>query len=150
MSIACFFSGLSSLKATLRRKYLSDPTEDVRIATENLLADFLREIRDVTLVQRHHEDQLKANRAAEADSAARGADGDKEKVPDITMVAPERAAFVPEFDEESVDDASVTHFDEKEGDINERDLGGKQSRIRELWSEMNNAYSVGAWPWCEN
>lgn len=35
------------------RKYLSDPIEDVRIATENLLADFLREIRDVTYVARH-------------------------------------------------------------------------------------------------
>ncbi|KAF5363894.1 hypothetical protein D9756_000214 [Leucocoprinus leucothites] len=34
-------------------KYLSDPIEDVRIATENLLADFLREIRDVTYVSRH-------------------------------------------------------------------------------------------------
>lgn len=34
-------------------KYLSDPIEDVRIATENLLTDFLREIRDVTYVSRH-------------------------------------------------------------------------------------------------
>jgi len=35
------------------RKYLSDPIEDVRIATENLLADLLREIRDVAYVARH-------------------------------------------------------------------------------------------------
>ncbi|KAF9450636.1 ARM repeat-containing protein [Macrolepiota fuliginosa MF-IS2] len=34
-------------------KYLSDPIEDVRIATENLLADFLREIRDIAYVSRH-------------------------------------------------------------------------------------------------
>lgn len=97
----------------------------MRIATENLLADFLREIRDVTLVQRHHEDQLKAKRAIEAETAARGADGDKEKLPDITMAAPERAAFVPEYDEESIDDTSTTPPDEKEGDIDERDLGGR-------------------------
>lgn len=37
----------------VRRKYLSDPIEEVRIATENLLADFLHEIRDVTYVARH-------------------------------------------------------------------------------------------------
>ncbi|KAI0340907.1 ARM repeat-containing protein [Trametopsis cervina] len=102
-------------------KYLSDPTEDVRIATENLLADFLREIRDVTLVQRHHEDQLKAKKAAEAEHVSR-TDGDKEKLPDITMAASERAAFVPEYDEEFVDDVSITP-DEKDGDIDERDLG---------------------------
>ncbi|KAI0775377.1 vacuolar protein 14 C-terminal Fig4p binding-domain-containing protein [Irpex lacteus] len=99
-----------SFLVTWITKYLSDPTEDVRIATENLLADFLREIRDVTLVQRHHEDQLKAKRAIEAETAARGADGDKEKLPDITM---------------SIDDTSTTPPDEKEGDIDERDLGGR-------------------------
>ncbi|RXW24711.1 hypothetical protein EST38_g1195 [Candolleomyces aberdarensis] len=36
-------------------KYLSDPTEDVRVATENLLTDFLREIHDVTIVSRQFE-----------------------------------------------------------------------------------------------
>lgn len=37
-------------------KYLSDPTEDVRVATENLLADFVREIRDVSELRRRHEE----------------------------------------------------------------------------------------------
>jgi vacuole morphology and inheritance protein 14 len=36
---------------SIPRKYLTDPTEDVRVATETLLADFLREIRDVTRVR---------------------------------------------------------------------------------------------------
>lgn len=39
------------------RKYLSDPTEDVRIAAENQLAEFLREIREVTIVRKHREEQ---------------------------------------------------------------------------------------------
>lgn len=101
----------------------------MRIATENLLADFLREIRDVTLVQRHHEDHLRAKRAAEAEHLSRGTDGDKEKLPDITMATSERAAFVPEYDEESVDDASISPFDEKDGDVDERDLGSKSQEI---------------------
>ncbi|EIN10503.1 ARM repeat-containing protein [Punctularia strigosozonata HHB-11173 SS5] len=42
-----FFDGLL--------KYLSDPIEDVKIATENILADFLKEIRDVTLTQKRME-----------------------------------------------------------------------------------------------
>lgn len=111
----------------------------MRIATENLLADFLREIRDVTLVQRHHEDQLKAKRAIEAETAARGVDGDKEKLPDITMVAPERAAFVPEYDEESVDDTSTMPPDEKEGDIDERDLGGRFHTLCNYRQHLNLA-----------
>jgi vacuole morphology and inheritance protein 14 len=39
------------------RKYLSDETEDVRIATENQLAEFLREIREVTVVRKHREEE---------------------------------------------------------------------------------------------
>jgi hypothetical protein len=47
------------LLITFRRKYLSDPTEDVRVATENLLADFLREIHDVTIISRQFEHHAK-------------------------------------------------------------------------------------------
>ncbi len=35
-----------------RRKYLSDPSPDVKIATENVLADLLREIKHIARVQR--------------------------------------------------------------------------------------------------
>ncbi|KAJ7035740.1 hypothetical protein C8F04DRAFT_1258621 [Mycena alexandri] len=43
-----FLDGLLCIvpRVTLHSKYLSDPTEDVHIATETLLADFVREIRD--------------------------------------------------------------------------------------------------------
>ena len=45
------------------RKYLSDPTEDVRIAAENQLAEFLREIREVTVVRKHREEQERLREA---------------------------------------------------------------------------------------
>ncbi|OBZ70045.1 Protein VAC14 [Grifola frondosa] len=80
--------------------YLSDPTDDVRVATENILADFLREIRDVTIVQRRHEEQLKNKRdfaGADQSQQARRAEGDK--LPDITMAHSERAPFIPEHDD---------------------------------------------------
>ena len=44
------------------RKYLSDPTEDVRVATESALADFLHEIRQVCLVKKQSEEQIKVRR----------------------------------------------------------------------------------------
>jgi vacuole morphology and inheritance protein 14 len=79
----------------------------------------------VTIVQRHREDQLKAKRTAEAESISRGVEGDKEKLPDITLAASERAAFVPEYDEDSIDDTSTVPLDEKDGEVDERDLGSE-------------------------
>ncbi|KAH7916223.1 vacuolar protein 14 C-terminal Fig4p binding-domain-containing protein [Hygrophoropsis aurantiaca] len=71
-------------------KYLSDPIEDVRVATENILADFLREIRDVSVVRQRQEDH--ADGASEHRRA-------EEKLPDITMSHSERALFIPEESE---------------------------------------------------
>jgi len=44
------------------RKYLSDPTEDVRVATENVLSDFLKEIHDITVVAHQYESHLRDKR----------------------------------------------------------------------------------------
>lgn len=38
-------------------KYLGDPTVDIRTATQNVLADFLREIREVAEVHKMHEEE---------------------------------------------------------------------------------------------
>lgn len=46
------------------RRYLSDPTEEVRTATENLLADFLREVREIASVNRKRQDLLAARQIA--------------------------------------------------------------------------------------
>ncbi|CAL1700422.1 unnamed protein product [Somion occarium] len=106
-------------------KYLSDPTEDVRIATENLLADFIREIEEVTAVQKRHEEQARAKREAETASLrTRGGEVEKDKLPDITMAHAERATFIPENDDVSTfDNDSDTPIDEKEPELDGRDLG---------------------------
>ncbi|KIM46438.1 hypothetical protein M413DRAFT_314769 [Hebeloma cylindrosporum] len=77
-------------------KYLSDPTEDVRVATENLLADFLRELRDVTFVSRQLQQHAKLKTPTE--SVRRG-EGDGEKLPDLTLENAERALYMLENDE---------------------------------------------------
>ncbi|KIJ69781.1 hypothetical protein HYDPIDRAFT_22946 [Hydnomerulius pinastri MD-312] len=69
-------------------KYLSDPAGDVRVATENLLADFLREIRDVSVIRQRQEDLAESFEQRRSD----------EKLPDITMSHTERALFIPESD----------------------------------------------------
>ncbi|KDE05818.1 hypothetical protein MVLG_03762 [Microbotryum lychnidis-dioicae p1A1 Lamole] len=55
-------------------KFLGDPTVDIRIATQNVLADFLREIREVAEVQKFHqieESKLEQERdAAKPESSA--------------------------------------------------------------------------------
>ncbi|EIW76321.1 ARM repeat-containing protein [Coniophora puteana RWD-64-598 SS2] len=70
-------------------KYMSDPTADVRTATENILAGFLQEIREVSAIQQkideHHEPYEQRRRETE-----------KDKLPDITMSHSERALFIPE------------------------------------------------------
>ncbi|PPQ71095.1 hypothetical protein CVT24_009846 [Panaeolus cyanescens] len=74
-------------------KYLSDPTEDVRVATEGLLAEFLREIRDVTLVTRELEQAAK--RKAPLESSHRS-EVEGEKLPDINLENAERALYMLE------------------------------------------------------
>ncbi|EJF62368.1 ARM repeat-containing protein [Dichomitus squalens LYAD-421 SS1] len=102
-------------------KYLSDPTDDVRVATESLLADFLREIKEVTVVQKRHEDQLKAKREATITEASRRIEAEKEKLPDITMEHPERAPFISENDD--VFDNDLETPDEKPEEQELRDTG---------------------------
>lgn len=112
----------------LSRRYLADPTDDVRIATEHLLSLLLKEIQDIRMSQHAHELELKAKQDAESDNTSRRADVEKEKLPDITMATSERVEFVPEYDEESLDDEARTPVDEKYDDIDSRDVGGESRR----------------------
>ncbi|KDQ15363.1 hypothetical protein BOTBODRAFT_31687 [Botryobasidium botryosum FD-172 SS1] len=87
-------------------KYLSDPTEDVKVATENLLADFLREIREIAKVQQQRDEAIRVSkwkqqqqqqqalyRQGSKGTLDNDVDGGKEK--SIT----EKGAFIPEGDE---------------------------------------------------
>ncbi|KAF8969322.1 vacuolar protein 14 C-terminal Fig4p binding-domain-containing protein [Flammula alnicola] len=102
-------------------KYLSDPTEDVRVATENLLADFLRELRDVTIVSRQLEQHVKSKTPAES---IRRSDVDGDKLPDLTMENAERALYMLENDEHdrSTLSSQVGPRDDA-SDMDDQDLG---------------------------
>lgn len=106
------------------RKYLSDPTEDVRIATETLLADFLREIRDVSIVRKRCEEKDKSRRESEPAESIRRGDTVKEKLPELTLENSERAIFIAENDDNSDHEKEVLK-DEHASEIDYRDTGGK-------------------------
>ena len=88
------------------RKYLSDPTEDVRVATEVVLSEFLKEIRDITVVARraHNEQTTKQ------DTTAEGAELSDQNQEDTTPV------YSEEEGEGNYPDGSNT-------DLDDRDLG---------------------------
>lgn len=109
----------------LFRKYLSDPTEDVRVATETILADFLRETRDVTVVRKRSEEQAKSKQDSEPNEQPRRPDTDKESLPDITLGHSERAAFISENDVLSNDDSDLTPKDDPLSESDYRDTGGR-------------------------
>ncbi len=119
---AFIFFPISFLSYLPSRKYLSDPTEDVRIAAENQLAEFLREIREVTIVRKHREEQECLREAKPEESNWAEAEGIKERSSDIAIFDPERATFpssnLPlssETEKQNEDLAS---------DMNERNIGG--------------------------
>ncbi|KAH9036056.1 ARM repeat-containing protein [Lactarius deliciosus] len=76
-------------------KYLSDPTEDVRITAENQLAEFLREIREVTIVRKHREEQQRAGDVESEDHNRVDAERVKERSSDIAALSDtERVSFL--------------------------------------------------------
>lgn len=50
-------------------KFLGDPTVDIRTATQNVLADFLREIREVAEVRKVREEDWRQRRRRSSDAA---------------------------------------------------------------------------------
>ena len=110
------------------RKYLSDPTEDVRIAAENQLAEFLREIREVTVVRKHREEEERLREAKPEENNWTEAEGTKERLSDIAISDPDRATFHSSI-------LPLSHETEKRNedigsDTNERYLGGMFPAMR--------------------
>ncbi|KAF9455934.1 vacuolar protein 14 C-terminal Fig4p binding-domain-containing protein [Collybia nuda] len=101
-------------------KYLSDPTEDVRVATETLLADFLREIRDVSLVRRQLEEQAKSKTPVES---LRRVDVTNDKLPDLTLEDSEHAVFIGENDDNSNYDNDSAFKEDPASEVGDRDTG---------------------------
>ncbi|CAE6387846.1 unnamed protein product [Rhizoctonia solani] len=88
-------------------KYLSDPTEDVKVATEGVLADFLHEIQEITVLQKRKEERARAVREAlaaqnekteENKTVLAGGDADNEQL--------SRGAFMPDGEAKPAVDAA--------------------------------------------
>ena len=94
----------------------------MRTATENVLADFLRELRDVTAVNRINEEQAKD---VSVPNTARRSDTAQEKAPEQEVL--ERSAFIAQIDEKSNLDNESAIKDEYSPmtDVAERDTGGE-------------------------
>lgn len=106
----------------IHRKYLSDPTEDVRVATETILADFLREIRDVSIVRRQLDELGKGQTPSES---LRHVDiGEKEKLPELTLEISEKAVFINDNEQASFDGESLLKDDNASANIDDRNIGG--------------------------
>ena len=91
-----------------------------------MLSEFLREIRDVTQVQKRHEEELRAAREEDNMEPLRRAEGDRDNLPDITMNHSEKATFipVPEHPDSPFEDQD-TPMEEKDLAYEERDIGSK-------------------------
>lgn len=105
----------------LLRKYLSDPTEDVRVAAENILGEFLREIRGVSLVQHQLGEQIKAKLPVESARI----DPNQERLPDLTLDTSERAVFINENDDFPDHENESAIKDDFVSSGDERGTGGK-------------------------
>jgi vacuole morphology and inheritance protein 14 len=102
-------------------KYLSDPTEDVRVATENLLADILHEIRDVTTVSRRLQQRPKSKTSLES---LRRNDYESDILPELNMESAERSLLMLEDDEQELlaHESQIRNAGPPEFD---RDIGGE-------------------------
>lgn len=102
--------------------YLSDPNDEVRIATVNLLSDFLREMQSIATVQKPRtEDRIRHAREPNTHDDDRR---NEERLPDITMTHPERAAFLPEGEH--------LHDGETGSEMDSKDIGGKYSLLLKI------------------
>jgi vacuole morphology and inheritance protein 14 len=96
------------------------------VATETLLAEFLREIRDVSIMRKRNEEHAKAKKDKEQSEPTRRPDA--EKLPDINLSHPERAVFLQEDDDAVSDTEEQAGFkDEIKAEVDHRDNGGEGS-----------------------
>ena len=117
------------------RKYLSDPTEDVRIAAENQLAEFLREIREVTVVRKHREEEERLRESKPEENSWTEAEGTKERSSDIAIADPDRATL--QSSNLPLSSETEKQNEDLELDVDERNIGGMFLR-----SALANAHPV--------
>lgn len=95
------------LSDSLSSKYLSDPNEDVRVATEVVLSEFLKEIRGITAVAR----KAHGEQAPKRDVAIEEVEPSGESQGDTTPIHSEE------------DDGDMNYPDGSTMDFDDRDVG---------------------------
>ena len=109
------------------RKYLSDPTEEVTTAAENLLADFLREVREIAAANKKRRERLEAKRLADRLEQERFAAMNvalNGKPPDNSPATDSRN-FLNTGEGTGLEASSPTGGKQELETVNERDTGGK-------------------------
>ncbi|KAI9452938.1 armadillo-type protein [Russula earlei] len=105
-------------------KYLSDPTEDVRIAAENQLAEFLREIREVTIVRAPRGAGAPSRRLNETEKTRTEAEQSKGRLSDTVVIPDTERASVLTGDLPLVSSSEAEKLERDfESHVNERDVG---------------------------
>jgi hypothetical protein len=113
------------LSHTHPRKYLSDPTEDVRIAAENQLAEFLREIREVTIVRKHREEQEPPRETKPEEKSRAEVEQIKERSADIPAISDsDGGSFLNGNVPVSLSPEAEKPNGDAGLDMNDRDVGG--------------------------
>jgi vacuole morphology and inheritance protein 14 len=97
----------------------------VRIATENILADFLREIREVSIVRKRYEEQSKYGRESDSPETMRRADYDREKLLEVALSPSEGAVFLTDNEADLTPEEESTYRDDHVSDKDYRDSGGE-------------------------
>jgi vacuole morphology and inheritance protein 14 len=96
-----------------------------------LLGEFLREVREIAMVNKRREERAKARGEAEQAEQDRKTNNEKERLPDILMSPAEKGPFLDHGDEDDgsavVLDRAAPRRDVGEG-TDERDTGGQCSR----------------------
>ncbi len=97
----------------------------MRVATKTLLAEFLREIRDVSVVQRKPTESIyQFKRDSDRADSIRPSER-SEKILDLSVEDAERAAFIVDHEERSSYDHESTLKEDHTSEFDYRDTGGQ-------------------------
>lgn len=93
----------------------------------------------MSIVRRRNEEQAKSKRAQEQSEPIRRPDVDKDKLPDITLSHPERAAFLQENHGQAYEaDGASSVKDEIRSETDHRDNGGERLRAVPILIHSNS------------
>lgn len=104
------------------------------------MADFLREIRDISILNLRRELKRKGESNKIAQARGRAPEND-DALPDITVEYPERGAFMPDGSDDSSSFADGESIHQSQATYDEQDLGGQSSSWRLILSFRSSCAS---------